>query len=478
MTWRRAARWFSVWLPLAVAPLPAAATVTRSPDQIALVDSADARWYLWDPTGAVASFYFGLPGDLPLAGDWDCDGVDTPGMFRPSNGFIYLRNTNSTGPAHRSFFFGIAGDLPLAGDWDGDGCDSVGVFRSSQARMLLTNRLETGFADSSFYFGTFSDQPLAGDFDGDGDDDVALARITTGTLFIDLDLDGRTDREAGVVGPVDTMFAGDWNVDGVDTPGAFRGEDALMMVSNQLQQAPEPFAARGLMRMRPVVGWFGLDCRSQPLACGPFMPELRGGDKGAAVVDLKTALAQLGFRPGSGPSFDSAAKQAVYAFQKHHGLTRDGVFRSYQWDLLSLAISFPTRTGVTDRLEVDLGKQVLYFIQDDQLVATLPISSGNGDTYRGPDGSLRKARTPEGRFSLYREADGWYESYLGSMYEPFFFSGGYALHGSSSVPAYPASHGCVRLNTWDMDWLKPQLDYGTRVYVFGDRVAAPAPTPA
>jgi lipoprotein-anchoring transpeptidase ErfK/SrfK len=31
------------------------------------------------------------------------------------------------------------------------------------------------------------------------------------------------------------------------------------------------------------------------------------------------------------------------------------------------------------------------------------------------------------------------------MYYPSYFSGGYAIHGSPSVPAGPVSHGCVRI---------------------------------
>ena len=39
------------------------------------------------------------PGDVPFMGDWDCDGIDTPGLYRQSDGFVYLRNTNSQGVA-------------------------------------------------------------------------------------------------------------------------------------------------------------------------------------------------------------------------------------------------------------------------------------------------------------------------------------------------------------------------------------------
>jgi hypothetical protein len=34
---------------------------------------------------------FGNPGDYPIAGDWNGDGIDSVGIYR--NGVFYLRNT-------------------------------------------------------------------------------------------------------------------------------------------------------------------------------------------------------------------------------------------------------------------------------------------------------------------------------------------------------------------------------------------------
>jgi lipoprotein-anchoring transpeptidase ErfK/SrfK len=52
------------------------------------------------------------------------------------------------------------------------------------------------------------------------------------------------------------------------------------------------------------------------------------------------------------------------------------------------------------------------------------------------------------------------------MYSPWYFYGGYAIHGSSSVPPYPASHGCVRVTTWDADFLSHHLEIGIPVHVW------------
>ena len=54
----------------------------------------------------------------------------------------------------------------------------------------------------------------------------------------------------------------------------------------------------------------------------------------------------------------------------------------------------------------------------------------------------------------YRERnEGWWPGDLGEIYRPKYFSGGAAVHGSNSIPDYPASHGCVRVSVPAMDWV-------------------------
>jgi hypothetical protein len=165
-------------LVLAAAPAMAA----DAPAGVGVVDPASGVWYLRDPaTGSTTSFYFGDPGDEPFMGDWDCDGVDTPGLYRKSDGYVYLRNSNTQGVADVAFYFGDPGDVPLPGDFDGDGCDSVSLYRPSQASFYLIDRLGSGdaglgAADLSLAFGDPGDEPVAGDFDGDGVDTFGVAR--------------------------------------------------------------------------------------------------------------------------------------------------------------------------------------------------------------------------------------------------------------------------------------------------------------
>ncbi|MGH8872427.1 MAG: hypothetical protein ACRDWS_10670, partial [Acidimicrobiia bacterium] len=55
-------------------------------DRVGLVDSSQGVWHLRGENGVVNSFFYGNPGDVPFVGDWNCDGIDTPGLYRQSDG--------------------------------------------------------------------------------------------------------------------------------------------------------------------------------------------------------------------------------------------------------------------------------------------------------------------------------------------------------------------------------------------------------
>jgi len=55
---------------------------------------------------------------------------------------------------------------------------------------------------------------------------------------------------------------------------------------------------------------------------------------------------------------------------------------------------------------------------------------------------------------------------LGTLRDPLYFTGGYAIHGNPSVPPYPASRGCVRIPMWVAPLLYRTVPYGETVYVY------------
>jgi hypothetical protein len=99
-----------------------------------------------------------------IAGDWNGDGIDTTGVFRPSNGIIFLKNTNTSGFADIALNYGLPGDKPVVGDWDDDGDTTIGIFR--KGRFYLRNSNTNGFADIVLDLGFPTDMPIAGNWDG------------------------------------------------------------------------------------------------------------------------------------------------------------------------------------------------------------------------------------------------------------------------------------------------------------------------
>jgi murein DD-endopeptidase MepM/ murein hydrolase activator NlpD len=187
-------------------------------------------------------FYFGIPEDVPLMGDWDCDGLKTPAMYRPANGFVYLTNANEFGVAEMQFFYGIPRDIPLAGDWNGDGCDTFAIYRPSEGRIYARNSLGTGFADFSFTFGVPGDQPFAGDFDGDGIDTVGMYRLRNGLVYYrNANTAGPAHHQFFFGSPGDHIVAGDWDGDGDDTVAVYRPSSQYLIVNMENNTGPSEY---------------------------------------------------------------------------------------------------------------------------------------------------------------------------------------------------------------------------------------------
>jgi hypothetical protein len=69
---------------------------------------------------------------------------------------VYFRNSNSTGVAEFQFIYGNPGDKLVAGDWDGDGDDTVGVYRPSNGVFYLRNSNTQGIADAWALAGAYN----------------------------------------------------------------------------------------------------------------------------------------------------------------------------------------------------------------------------------------------------------------------------------------------------------------------------------
>ena len=107
----------------------------------------------------------------------------------------------------------------------------------------------------------------------------------------------------------------------------------------------------------------------------------------------------------------------------------------------------PHNPSAATRIEVNITSnvQVLVYYKNHVLTLISHISSAGGYRFCDSNG-CSIATTPTGTFRANWFAPGWVKVPLGEMYNPVFFIGGsYAIHGDTSVPNYPASHGCVRI---------------------------------
>lgn len=194
------------------------------------------RWFLRNAlTSGIATTEYnfgGSSGDIPVFGDWNGDGVKTPGVYRPSTGTWFLKNTNVEGPADITFQFGSNTDrTPVAGNWDGVNGDSIGFYRGGT--WILRNTNSTGAADATFNYGLSTDQEVVGDWDGNGTDTVGVFRSSTGHWFErNTNSAGGTDTEFAYGTTGDTPLAGDWNRDGVDTPAIYRSSAGTWHLRN------------------------------------------------------------------------------------------------------------------------------------------------------------------------------------------------------------------------------------------------------
>jgi L,D-transpeptidase catalytic domain len=164
------------------------------------------------------------------------------------------------------------------------------------------------------------------------------------------------------------------------------------------------------------------------------------------ILEARELLDQLGYWVNlEATGNDVSLRHALIAFQKIEGRERTGVLTIEELDALRVARRPPPMETGYSHIEIDLHRQVLFVVDVAGVpLRILPISSGSGEFFT-EGGVTRQAVTPTGRFKVYRKIEGWRKSPLGLLYYPNYIYGGIAIHGNPSVPAHPASHGCIRI---------------------------------
>lgn len=213
---------------------------------------------------------FGLNTDIPVIGDWDKDGKDEIGVFRPidddgkSRFYLVTRDWKDlpykVGDADNRIDFGSYPiDIPIAGDWDGDGDDDIGGFNpENNVFYLYELNLERSSAESfkDVPFGVTGDIPFIGDWNGDGKDELGVFRspcpgnLHTNAFYFDLELTGG-QHDLGVTGADgklqpyeygdigDYPVIGDWDGNGDDDIGVFRPSDQEFYRDSKIPVNPD-----------------------------------------------------------------------------------------------------------------------------------------------------------------------------------------------------------------------------------------------
>jgi peptidoglycan hydrolase-like protein with peptidoglycan-binding domain len=185
--------------------------------------------------------------------------------------------------------------------------------------------------------------------------------------------------------------------------------------------------------------------RTAPASAGT----LQLGMHGLSTRELQHRLAALGYYPGPiDGSFGTDTLEAVWAFQEVQGLPGEDFVSS----AMQQALAHPRAPRALDpaagpnRIEVNLGIEVLVLYRNNQPELISHVSSGGGYSYCSPGGGCGVAITPTGNFTTLSFFPGWISVPLGYMYNSVFFVGtSYAIHGDTYVPLEPVSHGCIRI---------------------------------
>ncbi|WP_068259564.1 L,D-transpeptidase family protein [Janibacter limosus] len=185
---------------------------------------------------------------------------------------------------------------------------------------------------------------------------------------------------------------------------------------------------------------------------------LKVGSTGLAVASLQRRLLANGYwHSGADGEYGQTTQQAVMALQKVHGLTRDGVCGPATWTAFENMYRPRGRTTSGTVMEVDLTKQLIIFVVGGQTKWVMNTSTGKSGW-----------RTPPGRFQIFRSVNRMDYGPLGALWRPRYFNRGIAIHGSPSIPGYPASHGCTRVSNAAVNyvWSAGLAPIGRKVWVY------------
>ncbi|MGZ8693896.1 MAG: L,D-transpeptidase family protein [Gaiellaceae bacterium] len=429
----------AAWAAAPAVTVAAAPSLGPAPLSTTLTASGDAISYRWE-----------LPGGAAAAGP------TTPATFRAGRWTVAVIGTSATGEETRatvtvtSIALTLRGPAPVGyrkrGWLTGRGVPSLAGSRLAVRRDGRAAGSGTVRAGGSFRIGIRPRVPgkYTVAFGGATSNAVAVAVVPQVELAV---------RGTPVVGgrqvavaSVKPAAAGRLVVRAYRGGKLVRGRGGKGAVRLALDSG-RPGTFRVLAQLEPGKGFVA----TRRLADASVrVPDIGLGSSGPSVTELAQRLAAQGYAlEGANGYFGVDDMQAVLAFQKVHGLARTGRADARLWFALDHSSRPLPRYG-GDHIEVDKTRQVLYLVRDGRVALVSHVSTGV------------TGNTPIGTFHVYRKVPGfdWV------LYYPMYFLRGFAIHGYPDVPAYPASHGCVRIPMWLAPRLFADNGYGTTIIVY------------
>lgn len=316
-------------------------------DTPALYDPATNNWYLNNHSdGTISDLILFNTGTkdpatwIPVAGDWNGDGLDSVGLYNAADRQFYLNN-NVDGTTTGFITIQVPMALVSAtwkhvtGDWDGDGIDEVGVYDPVSNNWWLN----TGDAawSAPIFVPAPADVPaswipITGDWNGDGVDSMGLYDPSTNNWYLNNKNDG-TWTDDGVSGitvlaPVRVPstwvpLTGDWNGNGRDTVGLYDPSTGDWFLNNKIDGTIANMytvpGRREPATWLPITGdWDGtgavapaallaageITAASLPAARNPYNPLDANGDGTSSALDVLSvvnAINVIGDGPLNGP---------------------------------------------------------------------------------------------------------------------------------------------------------------------------------
>ena len=244
---------------------------------------------------------------MPVIGDWNGDGRDTVGLYESACRSFVLANENSASSNLSVVNLSLApatnNAIPLAGDWNGDGLDTVALYDPTQYKFYLQTPQGTATAmawkdapSGSLIANDFV--PLAGDFTGSGHDSIALLQRSTGRIYVGTVEAKPQYKILNSSLPSDatsTPLVGNWNGAGTSETGVFQAGSLSFALYQDLiaNTTPNTITVSATLDTSPnAINFVPVKTATAKSAAMPVVPKIISADEVSKLLKRAAAASK------------------------------------------------------------------------------------------------------------------------------------------------------------------------------------------